>query len=66
MPELELERDLGATLRDLTQAWMEERPRHSRGGMGAGGGYPVEGWVQETVSGRWKAGRVLAVRQGEM
>jgi hypothetical protein len=66
MPELELERDLGATLPNLTQAWMEERPRHSWGGMGAGGGCPEEGWAQEAVSGWWRAGRALVVRQGEI
>jgi hypothetical protein len=43
MPELELERDLGAALPDLTHAWMEGRAGHSRGCLGARGSCPVEG-----------------------
>jgi hypothetical protein len=57
---------LGAALLDLTQAWMEGRVGRRRGGLGVGGGYPVEGWVQEAVLGRWRAGWASTMREGEL
>jgi hypothetical protein len=56
----------GVALPDLTRAWMEERVGRSRGGLGAGSGCLVEGWVQEAVSSWWRAGWVSAVREGEI
>jgi hypothetical protein len=40
--ELELEHDHGVALPDLMHAWMEGTTRHSRGGLGARGGCPLE------------------------
>jgi hypothetical protein len=45
---------------------MEGRAGCSRGGLGVGGDCPVEGWAQEVVSSRWRAGWVSAVREGEI
>jgi hypothetical protein len=45
---------------------MEGRAGCSRRGLGVGGGCPVEGWAQEAVSGRWRARRVSAMREGEI
>jgi hypothetical protein len=49
---------LGAGLADLMQAW--------RRGLGAGGGCPVEGCMQEVVSSRWRARCASAASVGEI
>jgi hypothetical protein len=56
--ELVVDDHLGASLADLMQAW--------RRGLGAGGSCPVEGWMQEVVSGRWRARCTSAASVGEI